>query len=274
MKVVVIMLFTLSALGVLYLVFIGRSTESLGVGGDVVPVEVAESAGELVVSQWAMVNRPNATIGQLMDLYEEWSGREVVGDPELLKKKSHFVMRGPFTNSEGASFLEMTLKLNGYEISKIEGQFTITEVPFQLTEEQKVEAIMKPNLKNERSEEPRYAEGELMSYPSITGLGAAQLLEDSSGKRVIMSTVTSVADFSFTVKGPADHGKIAAGIWKSLNEAGYGFIEVPEHENVLWLVVANEGKVAEARKKNGLKRRTRYVPRPGVRTRYVPRPKE
>ena len=71
---------------------------------------------------------------------------------------------------------------------------------------------------------------------NITALAAAQLYEDHSGKRVIMSNAVAQSEVSFTMRGPLTNGDIAKFVKLTLLGEGLAMIPIPGEPGIVRLV--------------------------------------
>ncbi len=75
-----------------------------------------------------------------------------------------------------------------------------------------------------------------MNEANITALAAAQLYEDHSGKRVIMSNAVAQSEVSFTMRGPLTNAEIAKFLKLTLLAEGLAMIPIPGEPNIVRLV--------------------------------------
>ncbi len=75
-----------------------------------------------------------------------------------------------------------------------------------------------------------------MNEANITALAAAQLYEDHSGKRVIMSNAVAQSEVSFTMRGPLTNGDIAKFLKLTLLAEGLAMIPIPGEPDIVRLV--------------------------------------
>ncbi len=71
---------------------------------------------------------------------------------------------------------------------------------------------------------------------NITALRAAQIYEDHSGKRVIMSNAVAQSEVSFTMRGPLTNAEVAKFLKLTLLAEGLAMIPVPEEPGIVRLV--------------------------------------
>ena len=76
----------------------------------------------------------------------------------------------------------------------------------------------------------------IMNKGNITALVAAQLYEDHSGKRVIMSNAVAQSEVSFTMRGPLTNSEIAKFLKLTLLAEGLAMIPVPGEPDIVRLV--------------------------------------
>ncbi len=76
----------------------------------------------------------------------------------------------------------------------------------------------------------------IMNKGNITALEAAQLYEDHSGKRVIMSNAVAQSEVSFTMRGPLSNAEIAKFLKLTLLAEGLAMIPVPEEPDIVRLI--------------------------------------
>ncbi|MEJ6644360.1 MAG: hypothetical protein QNL33_14010 [Akkermansiaceae bacterium] len=84
----------------------------------------------------------------------------------------------------------------------------------------------------------KYPEGDGITEPNLTGLFAAQLYEDVTGKRVIMSSVISQAEVFFVQRGPLTNKEVADLLTKSLLGDGLAFIPDPLDPDIVRLAAS------------------------------------
>lgn len=76
----------------------------------------------------------------------------------------------------------------------------------------------------------------IMNKGNITALEAAQLYEDHSGKRVIMSNAVAQSEVSFTMRGPLTNAEIAKFLKLTLLSEGLAMIPVPGEPDIVRLI--------------------------------------
>ena len=79
-------------------------------------------------------------------------------------------------------------------------------------------------------------EGAALEHPVLTGLEAAQLYEDHTGKRVIMSSQASQAEIFFVQRGPLTHREIAKLLKMALLMEGLAILPDPLDPNLVRLM--------------------------------------
>jgi general secretion pathway protein D len=84
----------------------------------------------------------------------------------------------------------------------------------------------------------KYPEGDGITEPNLTGLFAAQLYEDVTGKRVIMSSAISQAEVFFVQRGPLTNKQVADLLTKSLLGDGLAFIPDPLDPDIVRLAAS------------------------------------
>ncbi|YCM44985.1 secretin N-terminal domain-containing protein [Verrucomicrobiaceae bacterium 227] len=84
----------------------------------------------------------------------------------------------------------------------------------------------------------KYPEGDGITEPNLTGLFAAQLYEDVTGKRVIMSSAISQAEVFFVQRGPLTNKEVADLLTKSLLGDGLAFIPDPLDPDIVRLAAS------------------------------------
>lgn len=84
--------------------------------------------------------------------------------------------------------------------------------------------------------ELRYTAEEVMTYANITALEAAQLFEDASGKRVIMSNAVSQSEVAFTMRGPLTNADIAEFLQLTLLGEGLAMVPIPGKPDIVRLI--------------------------------------
>ena len=71
---------------------------------------------------------------------------------------------------------------------------------------------------------------------NITALKAAQLFEDYSGNRVIMTNAVAQSEVSFTMRGPLTNAEAAEFLQLTLLAEGLALMPIPEHPNIYRLI--------------------------------------
>jgi len=96
----------------------------------------------------------------------------------------------------------------------------------------------------------KYPEGDGITEPNLTGLFAAQLYEDVTGKRVIMNAAISQAEVFFVQRGPLTNKEVADLLTKSLLGDGLAFIPDPIDPSIVRLAasgpITNPGGIPKA----------------------------
>ena len=92
------------------------------------------------------------------------------------------------------------------------------------------------SLRSVDPNELRVAAGDKINEANITALAAAQIYEENSGKRVIMSNAVAQSEVSFTMSGPLTRRDIAKLLKLTLLGEGLAMIPIPDEPDIVRLV--------------------------------------